>query len=178
MGSENNWIPSLPCKVGYHAGFECHQCSCPFGHPWSIVLIMGINQPWNFKKDMAQSRRRLHIYVSSSQQHAHSEACMKTYPWLGIYPTQILFISHPRLKTEFSISPHFVQSRHLEPAPRLPCRRSVALMALVMAVHGVWILENPASTLIHESKWFQWLLRATAKYGIKAPQSIFDVFIL
>ena len=95
-----------------------------------------------------------------------------------ISKSDILFFHTFYLKTGFPISPHFLQSRHLEPAPSLPCRRSVGLMALVMAVHGVWILENPASTLIHESKWFQWLLRATAKYGIKAPQSIFDVFIL
>ncbi len=46
------------------------------------------------------------------------------------------------------------------------------LAALSMAVSGVWVLENPSSTLIHESKWFQWLLRECLQQNLSVTDRV------
>lgn len=47
--------------------------------------------------------------------------------------------------------------------------RSVLLIALIQCLNGVWVLENPGSTLIHLHPAFQWLVEKMQALEIDVP---------
>ena len=48
-------------------------------------------------------------------------------------------------------------------------RRTILVILCVAAVHGVWILEQPHSSLITRHRRFQWLVRKWQRMGVRVP---------
>ena len=49
--------------------------------------------------------------------------------------------------------------------------RCSLLMALITCLNGVWLVENPGTTLIHYHPAFMWLVQSLEKVGVKVPSS-------